>query len=688
MVHYSTVVCSHNCPDACGVRVGVEAGRIVSIQGDPRHPITRGFLCGKVNRYAERVYSPQRVLYPQRRVGAKGEGRFARISWDEALDEIAQRLKAIAAEWGPEAILPEPGSGSVGQIARVAGNRLFNRLGASRLARTICSTQAKEALRLTTGEDFATDLEQAAQSKLILLWGLNAVATHIHFMPLVKRARANGARLVVIDIYNNQTARQADWFIRIRPGTDTALALGMMRVLIEENLCDRAFVERYTVGFEELRKACLEYTPETVAGLTGVPAADVLRLAREYGRTPNAFIRLGLGLSRREHGGMTIRTIACLPCLTGAWQHPGGGLMRQGWGNTKLNAGFLTRPRPGDPPARTVNVVQLGQALTALDDPPVKCLFVYGSNPAAVVPDQSQVQRGLLREDLFVVVHEVMHSDTADFADILLPATTFMEQDELNTSSSHWYVQVSRKAIAPLGESKSNLELFDLLAQKMGYTEPMFSASFEEHVAHLLDTDWAPAGGWDRAALMAGLPQKLAPPPAPWSTGSTGLKTPSGRFELYSEELRRQGLPPVPAHQPAAEGYATDGHDASGRRYPLQLCCPPSQHFLNSTFPETASSRKLEKMPFLKMHPADARARGLAQGAAVRAYNDRGESFLTLEVTDDVQPGSTIAESVWWPKLLRGRKGINQLTSQRLTDLGGSATFHDTLIEVEPAQAE
>lgn len=679
MTEHRTSVCPHDCPDACSVRVGVADGRIVSIGGDPAHPVTAGFLCGKVNRYAERVDHPGRILTPLRRVGAKGEGRFAPVSWNEALDEIASRWRGIIARHGPEAILPYSYGGTCGQIGFYIGHRFFHALGASRLERTICTGASLQGLRMTMGYGVATPLEELPKARLVVIWGLNAVATHVHLMPYVKRARRNGARIVVIDVYRNATARQADWFVPVRPGTDAALALGMMRQLIADGLHDPDFIARYTTGFAELEAACAPYTPAHTEAVTGVPADEVVRLARAYGGTRAAFIRLGLGLSRHSNGAMTTRTIACLPALTGAWEAEGGGLLAYAWGGAWLNTRLLEAPHPGDPPARAVNMVRLGEALTALRDPPVQALYVYNSNPAAIAPEQARVVEGLRREDLFTVVHEQMPTDTVDYADIVLPATTFLEHDDLVTSYGHNYVQRSRPAIAPRGEARSNHDTFRALAERLGLDDPVLALDTDALVERLLDSPFAEARHLDREALAAGRPARFDAPARPWREG---LRTPSGRFELVSQRMAERGQPAVPAFVPSEEGHLDNALKA---RYPLQLVTPPSQHFLNSTFAGTPSSLRLEVTPRLKLHPADAAARGLADGDACRAFNDRGECFLTVEVTADARPGVAVAESVWWPKRMRGRKGINQLTSAALTDLGDCARFHDGLVQVEPA---
>ena len=673
-------VCAHDCPDTCGIKVAIQDGQITGLTGDPHHPITRGLLCGKVSRYAERVYSPQRILTPLRRVGAKGEGRFEPVSWEQALKEIGTRFRDIMASHGAEAILPYSYGGTIGRVGFYAGHQFFFHLGASQLQRTICSGSVVAGLDATMGIGVASDIQKAARAKLIILWGVNAVATHLHMMPLVREARRNGARLVVIDAYRNATARQADQFLQVRPGTDAALALGMMREILASGLENSRFVEQFTLGLEELREACAPYTPQRVEELTGVSAAEVVQLARSYGEEPDSFIRMGLGPSRHGNGGMTVRTVSCLPALTGAWESPGGGFLALGWGSVCQGKNFLMVPPAGLPRTRRVNMVRLGEALLDLDDPPIKALYVYNSNPAAIAPEQARVLAGLAREDLFLVVHEQTHTDTVDFADIVLPATTFLEHDDLCTSYGHNYIQISRAAIPPRGEAKSNLETFSLLAREMGLEDPVLHMGFEAMTRRLLEDILLVGGKAELDEFWAGRPVLQAMEPAPWRKR---LATPSGRFEFTSTRLERRGLSPVPAFVPSPEGHLDNELKA---RFPLQLLTPPSQHFLNSSFGDAEGSRRREQTPRIKMHPADAKKRGLIDGSACHVYNDRGSCQLTVEVTRDVAPGVVVAESIWWPKWMVGRKGINQLTSAELTDMGDCARFHDGLVEIQPAR--
>jgi anaerobic selenocysteine-containing dehydrogenase len=662
--------------------VDVEDGRATRLRGNPEHPVTQGFLCAKVARYLERVYSPDRVLYPMRRVGAKGEGRFERITWDQALDEIASRLKAVAREYGPESILPYSYAGTMGFLNNAGmDRRFFHRLGASLLARTICSEAGAAGLTATQGVRVGTEPEQFRESRLILAWGANILATNVHLWPFIVEARRKGAKLYVIDPHLNRTGRQADWYIPIYPGSDAALALGMLHVILGEGLHDADYVERYTDGFDALREQVRQYPPERVAGLTGIPAVDVVRLAREYATVRPAVIRVNYGVQRSERGGMAVRTIAMLPAVTGSWREAGGGLQLSTSQAFRVRRDLLEMPELyqsalGRKP-RTINMVELGRVLTEPIDPPVKALFVYNSNPAAVCPDQNRVLAGLRREDLFTVVSEQFQTDTADYADLLLPATTFLEHTDLYFAYGHYYLQLARPAIAPQGEAVSNVELFRWLAERMGFREPCFRDSEDDMIRALLASDHP----WVRGITLNQLDREhsvrlrvSAPgePFLPFAEG--GFETPSGKCNLAD---------PLPAYTPPAESRL--GDPELRRRYPLEMVSPKSAARVNSTFGNLASGNGAGSR--LEMHPDDAQARGIRDGDAVRVFNGRGSCELIAAVGPTVVRGVVCAEAVRWAKLSPGGRNANALTSQRLTDLGGGAVFYSTLVEVEAARS-
>jgi anaerobic selenocysteine-containing dehydrogenase len=697
--------CPHDCPDACGVLITVEDGRATKIQGDPKHPITRGFLCAKVAKYIDRVYSPDRVLYPMRRRAAKGVGgvdAFERISWDEALDEIASKLRAIAAEYGPEAILPYSYGGTLGTLnGSTMDHRFFHRLGASRLDRTICSVAGEAGLLSVQGAKYGTEPEQFRHSKYIIAWASNIHGNNVHLWPFVEEARRDGAKLVVIDPYRTRTARCADWYIPIAPGTDVALALGLMHVIISENLYDADYVGRYAIGFEQLRERAKEYTPEKVSGWTGIAADDIRRLAREYACTRPAAIRLNYGVQRGENGGMATRAVAMLPVLTGSWKEVGGGLQMSLSGAFSLNSEALKRPDLMQTAlgrqARTINMVELGKALTegpgtlartpkdglhGAPDAPIMALFVYNSNPAAVCPDHNKVIRGLSRADLFTVVHEQFLTDTTDYADVVLPATTFFEHGDLQKAYGHYYLQTSQQAIAPLGECRSNVDLFRSLAARMGFTEPCFRETDEQLIDAALNTDHPWVAGITREQLRRESQVRLkfggeAYPFRPFAEGT--FPTATGKAELYSAALAAKGLDPVVSFVPPSESR----HVGKMREYPLEMLARKADNFLNSTFSNLPSHLPLEKghLGVLEIAAEDARERGIGNGDRVRVFNDRGSLKLTAQISDAIQP-RTVSARLHWAKLSDGGKNVNVLTSDRLTDLGGGATFYSTLVEV------
>ncbi len=717
-------VCSHDCPDSCGVLVTVNAeGRAIKLQGDPSHPVTQGFLCGKVAKYLDRVYSPDRILHPlKRKLGvAKAplvRGRehevFERVSWDEALDGIAARLKETAGRFGPESILPYSYAGTIALLGYGSmDRRFFHRLGASQLDRTICSEAGGVAWNLVYGKKIGTPTEDFRLAKLIVAWGANIHGNNIHLWPLIVEARRNGARLIVIDPYRTRTAALADWHIAIRPGTDAALALGMMHVILREGLEDREYIARMTVGFEQLAERVRDYTPERVAAWTGMTAGGVEQLAREYANTRPAAIRLNYGVQRVENGAAAVRAIVMLPALTGAWKHRGGGAQLSTSGGFAWNKKDVERPdlmlaSPLGRPARVVNMCELGQALTELgsrpgDGPRVHALFVYNSNPGAVAPNHNGVRRGLARPDLFTVVHDIFFTDTTDYADYVLPATTFLEHTDIQGAYGHYFVQLSNQAIEPPGEARSNVWLFGQLGQRMGFEEECFRDTPEAIIRQGLGigrdngstngpTNGHASNGHSTNPGMEHITLEdlrerghipLSFHQEGWQPYTSGLApTPSGKIEFYSGALAAQGLDPLPAYVPPVESRWGEG----AKRYPLEFLGRKGDNYMNSTFANLEGHRKMEaaNRRRLEMHPDDARARGIADGDAVRIFNDRGSLRLRALINGSV-PQGVVAGRLDWAKLHPQGENVNVLTSERLTDLGGGATFYSVLVEVEKA---
>ena len=728
-------VCSHDCPDSCGVLVTVDtaSGRAVKVQGDPAHPVTRGFLCGKVAKYLDRVYSPQRLLYPMRRragapKGPEGYGgvrgreaeAFERISWDEALEEIAARLTKIAAEFGPESVLPYSYAGTIGQLGYGSmDRRFFHRLGASQLARTICAEAGGTALKQVYGIKLGTTPQDFAHAGMVIAWGANIHGNNIHLWPFIEEARRKGARLVVIDPYRTRTAALADEHLAINPGTDAALALGMMHVILSRGLEDAAYVASCTHGFAELREHALkpEYSPEQVERATGIAAETIVQLAVNYAtcmkRTGRpAVIRLNYGIQRSENGGTAARAVCMLPLLTGAWQHKGGGLQLSTSGSFPFDSDALQMPElmlksPLKRPSRVVNMSQLGEALTMLgqrtsyipthgdetamngapgrlgqdgaepeDGPPVKALFVYNSNPAAVAPNQNDVLRGMLRGDLFTVVHEQFFTDTTDYADIVLPAPTFLEVKDVQGAYGHLFAQISQRAIQPLGEARSNVAMFGELGQRMGFEEECFKDDEDVLIDQALKTQHPWFAGMTRERLEReghvplAIPANEAGDVLPFSTAEW-FRTASGRGELL----------PVPVFSAPTESRAHAG------RYPLEFLPRKADNYMNSTFANLAGHQKMESRTagVLEMHATDATARAIAMGDEVEVFNGRGTIQLRAVVNAQV-PAGVVAARLDWSKLggdLSGRgANVNALTSETLTDIGGGATFYSTLVEV------
>lgn len=665
--------------------VHVKDGRAVRVMGNPDHPVTRGFLCVKTNHYIERTYSVDRVLYPMRRRGPKGSGEFERISWDEALSEIASRFGAIAAEYGPEAILPFSYAGTIGLLQYGSmDRRFFYRLGASRLDRTICSAAGEAAMFAVNGAKMGPDPEEMVQAKLIVVWGVNVISSNVHQWTIIQEARRNGAQLVVIDPYRYKGARDADWHISPRPGTDAAFALGVMNVLISEDLLDHDYIDRYTLGFDRLKERVAEWPVERAAQVTGIAADEIRRFAHLWHASRPGVLRVGYGIQRHTNGGETVRTIAMLPALTGHWRDAGGGFLLSQSGSYGFNEDALERPDLMPSPApRMVNMIELGKALTELTDPPVKALFVYNTNPANTAPNQMKVLKGLSREDLFTVVSEQLLTDTAKWADIVLPATTQLEQLDLVSSYWHLYVQLNEPAIEPLGEAVPNTELFRRLAAAMGFTESCFRDSDEELIRQALDTDSPYLAGITLERLRREYSIKVNRVSAPFAEG--GFKTPSGKAEFWSELLAQAGHDPLPGYVPPAE--SPDGSPDLAAKYPLQLVSPATHHFLNSTFANLGKMMKAEKEPTLYLNPADATARGLATGDWARVFNDRGSVRLQVQVGDWSRAGVAITPTLWWSRFMPDGVGVNALTTDQPATLGGGGSFHTNLVQVERADA-
>ena len=671
-------MCALDCPDTCSVLVSVEDGRATRLRGNPEHPVTRGFLCGKVARYLDREYSPARLLYPLRHTGPKGAGQFVRVTWDEALDEIAARLKSIAGEFSPEAILPYSYAGTMGLLQGSGmDRRFFHRLGASRLDRTICSSAGGAGLAAALGHRYGTEPEQFRHAKLILAWGANVLGTNVHLWPFIVEARRNGAKFYTIDPRRNRTGAAADKHFFINPGSDTALALGMMHVIIGEKLHDADYVARYTEGFDGLAQRVRDYPPERTAALTGIPKDEIVALAREYATTRPAVIRLNYGVQRSERGAMAVRAIALLPALTGGWKDVGGGLQlttskafylnREGLERADLQRSALGRE------ARILNMSLLGQVLNDTADPPVKALVVYNSNPAAIAPDQTAVRRGLERPDLFTVVLEQFQTDTADYADFVLPATTFLEHTDLYLAYGHYYLQLARPALAPPGETRPNTEVFRALAARMGFDDACFRDSDDDMLRTLLATDHPFLQGITLEDLDRdhSIRLKIAPagqPFQPFAKG--GFGTPSGKCEFHAETLTY--TPPIESRF---------GDQTLRARFPLELISPKNDDSMNSTFayrPENDAATAA-----LHIHSSDAAARGIASGDQVRVFNQRGSCLLRAEVDGVVHPGVVSTPAVRSPRMAADRRNINDLTAQRLTDLGGGPVFYSCLVQVE-----
>ncbi|MFZ6814205.1 molybdopterin-containing oxidoreductase family protein [Undibacterium sp. Rencai35W] len=682
-------VCPHDCPDTCALHVTVQDGIATEVRGDPDHPTTAGVLCTKVARYTERTYHKDRVLHPLKRIGKKGEGQFEQISWDEALTTIATKLKKIA-DHNPLAILPYSYAGTMGLVQGDSmSQRFFHKIGASFLDRTICATAGGTGYKYTLGARIGTDVEQTQNAQLILIWGGNPIASNLHFWMRVQEAKRNGAKIIAIDPYRSLTAEKCHQHIALLPGTDAALVLGMMHVLIKEDLLDHDYISAYTLGFEQLKQRVAEWTPERVAETCGISAEEVTNLARVYGecaqRGEASMIRMNYGMQRVRGGGMAVRNIACLPALVGAWRHAAGGVQLSLSDAFPKNLAGLQRPDlfPQSLTPRTINMSTIGDDLlreTSVSfGPRIEAVIVYNSNPVAVAPESDAVARGFAREDLFTVVLEHFQTDTADYADIVLPATTQLEHVDAHSAYGHLYMMANNAAIAPMGEAKPNTEIFRLLAHHMGFDDPCFRESDDELAAQAFKQSDVRAVHFDWSSLKKTGWAKLCVPDAPFAQG--GFLTPSGKCEFYSEQMQRDGYDPLPTYIPPYESVASNPVLAG--KYPLAMISPPARNFLNSSFVNVQSLRDTEGEPHIDIHPEDAQHRQIASGDTVRIFNDRGSFVALARVTDKARRGLVVGLSIWWKKFASDHKNANELTSQRLTDMGGGPTFYDVLVQVE-----
>lgn len=662
-------VCSLDCPDQCGLLVHKKDGKITKIEGDPNHPVTQGSICNKVRHMTNRLYDENRLQYPLKRIGKKGEGKFARISWEEAISEITSRWKKLIKDHGPESILPYSFYGNMGLITSEGmDRRFFNALGSSQLDRKICQSAGTKGYSYTMGGNIGVDPEDTIHAKLIIFWGINAVSTNMHQVMLAQKARKNGAKIVVIDVHKNQTGRLADWFIPIKPGTDGMLALGLMHILFNENLVDEAFMQEHTIGHEQLRKHVRQYTPEQTAEITGVSLEDLYELAELYATSASAFIRIGNGLQHHDNGGMATRAISCLPAVTGQWAKKGGGAIKSNSGFLSHNEDQLQRPDLlTNKNTRVINMNQIGDALLQTDDP-VRSMFVYNSNPAVVAPSANKVREGLQRDDLFLVVHDLFLTETAKMADIVLPATSSYENTDFLASYWHHYVQLQQPVIEPFGEAKSNTDVFRLLAAEMGITNEAFSATDEELIQMSLNYEENPyishitfEGLKEHQFMKADLNLSLL----------ENLPTASGKIELYSEKMIEDGYDPLPVYVP----IKPDGD------YEFMFIPGPNHNFLNSTFSNNDKHQKLEKEPKVHLNSADAGRLHIEDGEMVKVWNDRGMCELKAAVGETVLPGVAVTQGLWSDQ--DGKiQLVNALTPDRLSDMGDGATFFSGRVNV------
>jgi anaerobic selenocysteine-containing dehydrogenase len=696
--------CPHDCPDTCAFLYHVKDGKLVDVTGDPEHPMTRGGLCVKLNGFAEHHYNPHRLLYPMKRTGAKGSGAYERISWDEALAEIKRRWTDIIAADGAQAIMPHVYLGHQGTLnGLTAGDAFFNRLGSSIAEKTYCESGSSTAWIMTVGPSGGLDLESLAYAKYIIVWGMNMISTNLHAWPFILDAQKKGAKVVVIDPVRTRTAKAADWHIAIKPGTDGALALGMMNVIIAEGLVDHDYVEKYTLGFDELKARAADYPPERVAGITGIPADDIRKLAREYATTQPAAIRQGVAIERSRGGGQAIRAITCLPALVGAWRHVGGGTAEMPIWEFPTRFDRICRPDFIKPGTRVINELELGAALTGELglDPPIKSLFVYNSNPVSQAPAQAKIIEGLMREDLFTVASELFITDTARYADILLPATMQGEQYDLMVTWGHLYMMLNQPAIPAPGECIPNVELFRRLAKTMGFDDAYWDMSDDEMLLDFYDWSSPQLEGITLDLLKDKGYMRLnvgdADKRAPHANGN--FKTASGKCELKSSatanfvvpvwrsmyEGMQPGEPidPLPDYIPPYE--SPESNPELAQRYPLRMVSPKPHAFLNTQYGNEERQQVRQGEQKVLLHPADAHARGIANASVVRVFNDRGAFEGLAELSEDLMPGLVMANVGYWPSLNRSGTSVNSISSDKHCTLGQAGSYSDNLVQVAAA---
>jgi anaerobic selenocysteine-containing dehydrogenase len=670
--------CPHDCPDTCGLVTEVRDGRAVRVAGDPENPVTRSWLCAKVRPYLDHVYHPDRLLHPLRRVGPKGGGQWTRISWDDAVTEIAGRWKEIVQKHGAEAILPYSYSGTLGLVQMtVSSARLWNRLGASQLERSICGAAGERAVEATLGARWSQPYEDIVHSKLAIIWGHNPVSTGPHFMPFLRQAQRNGCQLVVIDPRRTLTANSSDWHLAPVPGSDGVLALAIANVLVAEGLNQEQWLAEHTIGWPQLRERLREFTPERAAVETGLKADDVVRLARLYGMTKPALIKIADGVNRNRNGGQNVRAICALPAITGQYGVRGGGLAYSTSGYAQWDKPALHHWQECPKPGRVVNMNRLGVALQGeVPDPPIMALYVFGANPASSTPNAGRIVEGLKREDLFTVVHDLFLTDTADYADIVLPATSQLEQTDLHRAYGQAFLTYNRPAIAPLGESKSNWEVMGMLATAMGFTDSWLHQSADEVIDEILRATSVHnprvAGiSLEQVKANGAVPLNL-PSSTPFVDGR--FPTPSGKVELYSQQLADQGIDPLPGRfspEPREEGKFT-------------LITAAAHHFVSSSLASQPGLLLGEGPPFVEIHPQDADRFGITAGSDVIVENSRGWCQLRAVVTDAVRPGVLVSPKGRWAKLGGGRH-VNWTTPDDLGDMAGQSTFQSNRVSIRPA---